>query len=195
MASQAPRETTDGRRLRSEASRERIIRALLDLLNEGEVAPSAEAVADRAGVGLRTVFRHFDNMDSLFQEIHGQIREEMAPMLARPFAAEDWRGQLFEALDRRIAIFERIMPLKVAADVHRHRSPFLAQQGRDMIKAQRAFLGALVTEEAREDGPLFESLDLVLSFETWRRLRQDQNLPRAKARATVERLIQRLIAD
>ncbi len=116
-------------------------------------------------------------------------------MLARPFAAEDWRGQLFEALDRRIAIFERIMPLKVAADVHRHRSPFLAQQGRDMIKAQRAFLGALVTEEAREDGPLFESLDLVLSFETWRRLRQDQNLPRAKARATVERLIQRLIAD
>ena len=37
----------DGRRLRSEASRERIVAAMIDLISEGDVTPSAEAVAIR----------------------------------------------------------------------------------------------------------------------------------------------------
>ncbi len=188
-------DVTDGRRLRSEASRERIIKALLELLNEGDVSPSAEAVAERAGVGLRTVFRHFDNMESLYQQINGSMRSELVPMLARPFKSADWRGRLDEAVERRIAIFERVMPLKVAADVHRHRSAFLETQGRVMISEQRAALSALVPDSVRDDATLFEALDLILSFETWRRLRQDQSLSRTKARAAVELLVGRLLGS
>ncbi|MFM8818949.1 MAG: TetR/AcrR family transcriptional regulator, partial [Phenylobacterium sp.] len=55
----------DGRRRRGLDSRDRIIAAMLDLAREGEVAPGAERVAARAEVGLRTVFRHFRDMDSL----------------------------------------------------------------------------------------------------------------------------------
>jgi AcrR family transcriptional regulator len=185
---------TDGRRLRSEASRERIINALIELLGEGDVAPSAEAVAERAGVGLRTVFRHFDNMESLYQQISARMRAEIVPMLGRPFVALDWRGRVKEAVERRIAIFEKIMPLKVAADVHRYRSDYLAQQGALMIKEQRTALSRLVGDAVGQDDPLFEALDLVLSFEAWRRLRQDQNLTRAKARAVVDHLVEGLLA-
>ena len=60
-----PTEERDGRRLRSQDSRARIVAAMLDLIREGEIAPSAELVASRANVGLRTVFRHFKDMDSL----------------------------------------------------------------------------------------------------------------------------------
>ena len=60
---------TDGRRARGHVSRSRIVAAMIELVREGCVAPTAEQVALRADVGLRTVFRHFDDMESLYREI------------------------------------------------------------------------------------------------------------------------------
>ncbi|PNB35794.1 TetR family transcriptional regulator, partial [Pseudomonas sp. FW305-130] len=36
---------------------------MLDLVGKGDIAPSAARVAETAGVGLRSVFRHFADMD------------------------------------------------------------------------------------------------------------------------------------
>ena len=55
----------DGRRLRSQVSRAKIVEALMTLVEAGQVDPSAEEVAATAGVGLRSVFRHFKDMESL----------------------------------------------------------------------------------------------------------------------------------
>src|SRR5579872_3191663 len=93
-------EQTDGRRQRSEASRERIVRAMLELVGAGAVTPSADAVAARAGVGLRTVFRHFDNMESLYQQINDVMSAEIRPMVEHPFSASGWKAQLTEMIDR-----------------------------------------------------------------------------------------------
>src|ERR1039458_3278211 len=142
-------ERTDGRRQRSEASHERIVRAMLELVGAGQVAPSAEAVAARAGVGLRTVFRHFDNMESLYQQINSVMTAEIRPMVERPFSAGEWKAQLGELIDRRIRIFERIMPFKIAADVHRHHPPFLAGQVAEMTREQRAALSRLIPKDQR----------------------------------------------
>ena len=49
---------TDGRIQRSERSRETIVQAMLDLIGEGTLSPTAQQVAVRADVGVRTVFRH-----------------------------------------------------------------------------------------------------------------------------------------
>ena len=51
---QAARSSTDGRLQRSERSRELIAEALYELMGEGDLGPSAQKVADRAGVGIRT---------------------------------------------------------------------------------------------------------------------------------------------
>jgi AcrR family transcriptional regulator len=59
----------DGRRLRSADSRRRILGAMLALILEGKPDPGAEAVAARAGVGLRTVFRLFSDMESICAEM------------------------------------------------------------------------------------------------------------------------------
>ncbi|MBT5683609.1 MAG: TetR family transcriptional regulator, partial [Gammaproteobacteria bacterium] len=61
--------TTDGRKLRSEDSKRRIVSAMLELVREGRMAPTAEEVAKRAEVGLRTVFRRFKDMESLYAEM------------------------------------------------------------------------------------------------------------------------------
>ncbi len=187
------RERTDGRRQRSEASHERIVRAMLELVGAGQVTPGAEAVAARAGVGLRTVFRHFANMESLYQQIDAVMTAEIRPMVERPFSAGEWKAQLGELIDRRICIFERIMPFKIAADVHRHHSPFLAGQVAEMAREQRAALSRLVPKDKRDDAWFFESLDLLLSFETWRRLRKDQKLSIPRARQVLERLVGALV--
>ena len=186
------RELVDGRRQRGEVSRERIVRAMLERLAEGDIAPSAEAVAARAGVGLRTVFRHFDNMESLYQEINAKMAAEIEPMWRRPFIADDWRGRILEIIERRVAIFERIMPFRIAADVHAHRSPFLAAEAARMLREQRTALAAVLPADV--DPLLLESLDLLLSFDTWRRLRKGQQLPSPGARTVLERLVGDVLA-
>lgn len=178
----------DGRRQRGEANRERIVKAMLELVGEGNIAPSAEDVAARANVGLRTVFRHFENMESLYRQIDAQIEAEIRPIAERPFAADDARTRLAEMIDRRVRIFERIMPYKIAGSVHQHRSPFLAAQSATLNREQRRGLCGLLPKGKRDDAVFVEELDLVLSFDTWRRLRKDQKLSVKRAREVIEHL-------
>ncbi len=168
---------------------------MLELIGAGEVAPSAEAVAARAGLGLRTVFRHFENMESLYQELNGVMTAELRPIAEEPFKSGDWRDKLAEVVERRARIFERMMPFKIAADVHRHRSPFLAAQGAQLVLAQRAVLVEIVPAQKRADQDFFEALDLLLSFDTWRRLRKEQNLSVPRARRAVDFLLQAMLQN
>jgi AcrR family transcriptional regulator len=185
----------DGRRQRSETSRKRIVAAMLELIGAGDVSPSAETVAARAGLGLRTVFRHFENMETLYQEINAAMTAQILPVMEQPFRTPDWRGQLGEMVERRVRIFERIMPFKIAADVHRHHSPFLARKAQEMTREQRAALVRAVPDPKRQDDSFFEALDLLLSFETWRRLRKEQKLSVARARHTLDLLLDALMKN
>ena len=65
----------DGRALRSERSRQVIIDAMLELVGEGNLVPTAQQVAERAEVGIRTVFRHFSEMESLYSTADKRLRE------------------------------------------------------------------------------------------------------------------------
>jgi AcrR family transcriptional regulator len=116
----------DGRRRRSHDSRARIVAAMLALIREGEIAPGAEQVADRAQVGLRTVFRHFKDMDSLYREIAHATEAELLKATTRPFKGEAWSARVLELIERRAPVFEKIAPFRRASDAHRHTSPFLA---------------------------------------------------------------------
>src|SRR5580765_6106242 len=56
----------DGRVARSQRSRDAVVQAMLALLREGHERPAAELVAARAGVSMRTLFRHVEDLDELF---------------------------------------------------------------------------------------------------------------------------------
>ena len=186
-------ETNDGRIVRGRNNRRRIVAAMLDLVRAGSISPSAEEVAARAGVGLRTVFRHFDDMDSLYREMAEAMRNELQPIVAAPFASRDWKGRLGEMVDRRARLFERAMPFKNAADVHRHRSVFLRKDYETMRSAERSALEAALPAALKNDKTFFEALDQTLSFSTWRHLRRDQDLTQAQARQTVEYTMRALV--
>ena len=186
-------ERVDGRIIRRRNNRRRIVAAMLELVRAGAISPVAEEVAERAGVGLRTVFRHFDDMDSLYREMAEAMRNELQPIVAAPLASRDWKGRLGEMVERRARLFERAMPFKNAADVHRHRSAFLRKDYEMMRSAERAALEAALPAALRNDKRFFEALDQALSFSTWQHLRRDQNLTQARARETIEYAMRALV--
>jgi len=166
---------------------------MLELVRAGAIAPGAEEVAERAGVGLRTVFRHFAYMDRLYREMAEAMRQELQPIVAAPFASADWKGRLDEMIDRRARLFERAMPFKNAADVHRHRSAFLRKDYEAMRSAERAALEGALPAELKNDGNFFEALDHLLSFSSWQHLRRDQKLAPVQARQAIEFAVRALI--
>ncbi len=183
----------DGRRQRADASRRRIALALLELARAGEVAPSAETVAERAGVGRRTVFRLFTDMEGVYREMHAVMVERISPMFTAPFTAPRWRSRVDELIERRASMFEEMRSIKSAADAHKHRSVFLQNEHRRITKLQRETLLAALPESIRNDSERVEALDLVCSFEAWRRLRQEQRLTIRDATAVWKRLASALL--
>jgi AcrR family transcriptional regulator len=175
----------DGRRVRGADNRRKIVDALLKLVEGGVVSPSAEQVAAEARVGLRTVFRHFADMESLRREISERMTAEIQPIIERPLTSEDWPERIVELVDRRAQVFERLLPFKIAGDAHRHDSKFLTSEQTALVKTQRSALRKALASHIVEDKARFEALDLLLSFEAWRRLRRDQGLSVREARAAM----------
>jgi len=184
---------SDGRRRRSQRSRDKIIAAVLALVEGGAITPSAEDVAARAGVGLRSVFRHFRDMESLFLEITLQLATDYQRWLV-PYASADWRGQLAETIDRRLTTYERLLPFKRAADAHRHGSTTLEMEHQRVGAMMRARLEAIMVAPLAGDAVSLEALDMLISFEIWLRLRLEQNLDPSAARAVIERQVEILLA-
>jgi AcrR family transcriptional regulator len=183
---------TDGRRRRSQQSRDRIIAAMMALVEEGQISPIAEQVAERAQVGLRSVFRHFKDMDSLFAEMAVRLSRHYQPALA-PFVSPDWRGRLGEVVERRVTAYEVLLPYKRAADAHRHASPAIQSNYVQTGQLLRNRLKSLLPPHLENDSNALETLDFLLSMESWQRLRLDQKLSVDTARAIIEAQIKAVV--
>ena len=66
----------DGRNLRSINSQKLIVDACIKLFKEGNLEPTAQQVADESGVGIRTVFRQFDEMENLFKSVDAVLSKD-----------------------------------------------------------------------------------------------------------------------
>ncbi len=184
--------SVDGRRRRSEQSRAKIIEALLDLVKDGKIVPTAEEVAARANIGLRSVFRHFSDMEMLRQEMVAQMGKTYVKWFV-PFEGNDWREQLKDLVSRRASAYEEIMPYKRAADVRRLKSSVIGLEYERLNLIMRSRLRSILPEEFARREDLFEALDMAVSVNAWQRLREDQNLSVEDARKTVYILVKAIL--
>jgi hypothetical protein len=111
----------------------------------------------------------------------------------QPFEAADWRGQVLELVDRRATGFEKMKPFLLAGQVHRHRSQFLKTSHAQFVEMLRKILLGILPKDAAGDAVLVEAIDLLLSFESWSRLREDQGLGIAKAKRVLKQAIEALL--
>ena len=167
---------SDGRFNRSVVTRKKIVAALTSLVYEGYLSPTAEQVAQRADVGLRTVFRHFDDLNSLYSELSADLEALILPVLQVRLRGNSWQEKLMHSIEIRAQFYDRIAALYLSAQVHRHRSPLITDNLARDVQRVREIGRVILPADIQQNVLVFESLDLLMSPDTWVRLRRDQNL-------------------
>lgn len=187
--------TEDGRRQRSDRSRRRIIEAMFDLIRDGDMSPSAASVAERANVGLRTVFRHFEDMDSIYDEMTAELTNAIMPKIVAPYEATTWRARLMECVERRADLYEMIYPMKVCMTLRRFQSDFLGAQYERDTALMRSSLKSILPKQIIADRDMFGAIEAALDFSTWRQLRSDQKRSVERAKKSIRLTLNGLVAN
>ena len=168
--------SVDGRRQRGERTRQAIIEAALSLQEEGVLVPTAQQISDRAGVLIRSFFRHFDDMETLFKAADDQLRDSYEAL----FIGGDRQGSLSErvhrAVERRSAAFEQLTNLFLGTKAQLWRYDMLRNNYARNQKGLRKDLEAWLPELNGLPDVECESVHAIASFEMWNRLRSEQDL-------------------
>ncbi len=185
-----PKGETDGRVLRSVRSRERILDAIIELVGEGDLQPTGERVAARAGYGLRTVYRHFEDMEGLYREVQAHVQKLVRPTTPRPVREGSLEERVAALVEWRVEVFERAAPFLRSGASLRWRSAFLAQAHGRMVRELRDDLTRSLPEVVEHR----EVVEVLTSWEVWDSLRTDQKLGREKARRVLESAVRALLS-
>ena len=182
---------TDGRVQRGERNRAAIVDALLTLLEDGVLRPSAREIAERAGVSLRSVFQHFDDMESLYAECVRRQHERVTPLLTPIDVDAPFDERIEAVVVQRSRVFERIAPIRRAAVYAAAESPVLANGLATTAKRFRDQMAEVFADEV--DDELLSVVDLVTSFDAWEQLRTTQKLSVTNARRVMARALKELL--
>ena len=188
-------QSSDGRRQRSERSQTAIIEAALALMDEGALVPTAQQIADRAGVGIRSFFRHFADMDSLFLAADELLISSYEAL----FEVDNRAGTLSERVARAIDLygnaFDQLRPIILCTQAQLWRSPKLRENYAWHQKRLRKELELWLPEVAALPKDRREALHAVASFDMWHRLREHQGLSLKASSDIVTSLVNDLIAS
>lgn len=190
-------EDLDGRRQRAVRSREAVVDAMLDLLRETGEQPSAQTIADRAGVSLRTVFRLFDDIDTLLATGVALQIDRVGSMFGPLEVIGHLDRRIHALVVHREKLFEEIAPVRRAA-LRRTEHSLIREwldESHTLLRGQLTslFLDELQVLPARQRKLVIEALDLAAGFAAWNALRTEQGLDAATARAVVIHTITRLL--
>lgn len=183
----------DGRIQRSERSREAIVQALLDLVGEGVLEPTAQQVAERANVGVRSVFRHFSDMDTLFAEMNERLSADVNALLVDDERAGPIADRIDGLIERRARIFTHIAPYRRATAVQLPRSAYLRDQREVSLGLFRRDLALWIPEVTDLDAETADAIEVALSFESWDYMRSDLKLGAKRAQAVMQRTVRALL--
>ena len=88
----------DGRINRSKTTLNKIVAATISLLrknNNGQI-PTAQEIAVKSGVGIRTVFRHIDDMEGLIEEVNRRYLHDLENYIAKNNPKQNSKDQRIE---------------------------------------------------------------------------------------------------
>ncbi len=102
------RGVADGRVALRMRNRQRVIDALIELVDEGDISPSMEAIVERSGVSERSVFRYFTDLADLSLAAVRAVIERAEP--ARVIL-DKGEGSLDHRIDQMIASRLRVSAL------------------------------------------------------------------------------------
>ena len=197
MSNSAGNETAavpDGRRLRTERSRQAIIEASLKLIAEGTLVPTAQLIADRAEVGIRSFFRHFPDMEALFTAVDDYGREATEALFIGGDRDGTLQERLVHAIERHADGYENQTSIILSTAAQRWRYEVLRKNYARYQRGLRKDLDDWLPELKSLSRDQREAVDGVASFEMWHRLREHQGQSKKHAIEIVVGIIHNLLA-
>jgi AcrR family transcriptional regulator len=186
----------DGRRARRHRSRDLAVDALLDLLAEGVPRPTAQQVAERSGVSLRSLFRIFEDVDTLHYEAASRQLERSRHLYVEVPADGALSKRVRSVVEMHEHLYSSVAPVRRAAMRAASGSPVMASQlDRAHVwlrgEVSRVFAAELQGPDA---APVSAAVELLLSFEAWDHLASMQGLGVSARRAALVDAVSTLLA-
>jgi TetR/AcrR family transcriptional regulator, regulator of autoinduction and epiphytic fitness len=191
----------DGRNLRRERNREAVVTALLEIYREGNLGPSAEEIAARAGISARSLFRYFADVEDLVRTAIARQQQHLAPLAVLDIPTD---LPLAERVERFVAARVRLLEGmgevgRVARSIASRQPLVLAELARIRGNLRRQ-LTALFAPELAAMSPAGRraaaaAADVVCSWESFDLMHNDQGLSRDDAAAAMRAALLRLLGD
>lgn len=190
----------DGRNARGERTRSAVATALLSLFEEGHLRPTSVEVAERARVSLRSVFQHFDDMDSLYAAVADAQMERLGHFISHDVAEGPTGSRLAAFVERRAVLLETVTPVRRAAILQEPFSEELARRLRwahDMARdeIERTFAPELATISVEEHDDAVWALDVATNWSAWDTSRRLNGLSIEDSKRVMERMISSLLKE
>lgn len=166
----------DGRRLRSERTRQTIIEAYLALLRENPQVPTAAQIAERAGYSVRSIFERFPDLLSLRIAATDYVFAVGNAQAAPQHVDSDRPTRLRSQVETRAHTCERWLPLWRALNANQGESSDLKMRirlARELIMKRLELmyqpeLSALSEVDRKRT---LIALEALTDFESWGRMR------------------------
>jgi AcrR family transcriptional regulator len=190
----------DGRRARRDRNRVAVLDAAIELFTEGQLEPRPEAVAERSGVSLRSVYRYFSDPAELRRAAMEHQLERVLP-LAR--IADVGAGPLSDRIDRfvevRLRLHDAVAPAMRAARLAASRHPDFAERytrSRALLRdqAKRHFAPELGALPADDRPAVTAAIDALVQLEGLDLLRDELGLSRRAAEHALRTSLAKLLA-
>jgi TetR/AcrR family transcriptional regulator, regulator of autoinduction and epiphytic fitness len=196
MTTVAP--ASDGRSARAIRTRDAVVDSFLALMDGGNLRPTARQVSERAGVSLRSVFQHFQDLEALFAAAADKQIERLTPLVTEVPAHAPHAERLRLFVKNRTRLLEAISPVRRAALLQ---EPFSAEiasrlhwsRETNRAEAERAFAPELAALPAKERRDTLAALHAATEWYTWETLRAHDNLSETDAHRVMSRMITALL--
>jgi len=191
---------TEGRNPRSARTRDAIADALLDLLGAGHLRPTAKEIADQAGVSVRSVYVHFDDLEDLFCVAATRHYARIAPTLERVGADGTLVERARALVERRVRLYANIGDVGRATRLQAPFSPTLARiirdsHARSTRELRRLFAPEIAGLDDARQAALLAMLEVVTSATTWETLLEVHHLNAQDAAGMVAATVVALFED
>lgn len=188
----------DGRAARAMRTRNAVVDAMLDLVDEGHIRPSAALIAQRAGVSLRSVYQHFDDLETLFEVAAERHQQRYAHLEPLPPLPTDVGGRIQAYVAHQARRLEAVTPMARAAALQAPFSPGVASRlaaarRRHRETLARVFAPALA--QAEQPDRLLSAAEVATGWSAWESLRTTIGLSAADATCVVELTLRRLFVE
>jgi AcrR family transcriptional regulator len=170
----------------------------VSLLKQGELPPTAKAIAASAGVSVRLVFHHFEDLEALYRRVVTLQFERHWLQVPEVPATLPLDVRIERTVQGRAKLFDEIGEVRRAARAAALRRPEIAEGIQLTDDVSRGWLETTFAPEldiaGRDRRELLAALDAAASWESWDRMRRTGHLSAAAARRSMSRTLHGLLA-